>query len=92
MNNDTKALEVLGYELARIDHQVADAGAEPNAMDWLETTQNLAAELDLVGRPLADVYPEVVQLCAVLMKTIDALPGPNEIADLIGYKGLTELS
>ncbi len=88
MTNETKALEVLGYELARIDHQLSHAGAEPNVLDWLETSRNLVAELDLVGRPLAEVYPEVVRLCAVLMKTIDALPGPDEIADLVGYEGL----
>ncbi len=88
MNNNTTALEVLGYELGRIDHQLADAGADPNVMDWLETAGNLAAELDLTGRPLADIYPEIVQLCAVLMKAMNALPAPDEIADLVGYESL----
>ncbi len=28
MNNETTAVEVLGYELARIEHQLTEAGAD----------------------------------------------------------------
>ncbi len=92
MSDMTKTLEVLGYELARIDNQLTAAGAQPNVMDWMDTAQCLAGDLNLAGRPLPETYPGVVRLCAVLMKIIEAMPPPEEIADLVGYEGLTEPS
>ena len=77
--------EVVGYELAKIDHSYQAPGS---VFGWLEAFN--AAVYDYAACPsaLAELYPALVRLTALGVRVIEQLPAPGEIEGLVGFEGL----
>jgi hypothetical protein len=87
MTKSRDVLEVLGWEMARWEHE-HEVPSSVTAFDWIEHQQEVVEAFPLGPTPLAHLYERIAQLTAVGMIVLGQLPHPSEIDGLDAYDPL----